>query len=362
MLDRSAKELRVTLTARPLRLAFYLEEADPHEITQVVLYNCTVWGGIYNPIIIRRGRTNKELQGLLALFDPDLCVGVSGDVLAKADVPHHRMVDFGWLRASTKTVGCDISVVVRHLFETRFRFQQRYPARALLLDKGASKNLCDVVYFGGFPNGKPQEYAENYQTVFEPKTIQGLGGWKLKDSPARALSPLAVTAYRLRTRAKFHYRPMIFVFNGEDPEDCVDFWNLRALGLSVFGLPVQCVSNWRSSLPRYVAPYTAGWTCKDAPELAVYKSRRIKKTEFLRTANHIESVVNGVGILRNISFPRLASPEYWHSDNVGPNTISSLSQDLEIHLGGAMLRWRSIAPQFAQGRTFPYGILWANDV
>lgn len=358
----SIKDFTVTVTVRPLRLSFYLEKTDPEKIAKIVRHCCTLWGGIYNPIIIQGKRSKTELDGLLALFDPDLCVAMDSRVLYKANVPEHRMVQFGQIGKSDQTIGCDISSVLKHLFETRFRFEQRYPPRVLTLDERASNHLCDIVYFGAFPREKGLTYAKNYRTVFQPHKITGLTDWKYKESPANYLSPVTLTRYQIRARSKFHFYPVVFIFDGENAEDCVDFWNLRAAGLSVFGLPVECLESWASKLPDFLLPYAVPWTRGDNRKLLIQKSRNVPQPKFLDEVKLIESLLRGIEVIRNTSFPRLHKPEYWSSDQCGTTMISSRSRDLEITSRDSTLRWQSLAPEFAEGRSFGFGLLWANDV
>jgi len=361
-LNQTAKDFTVRLTVRPLRLAFYLKKPDPEKIAKIVKYCCSVWGGIYNPIIVTNERSNSELAGLLALFDPDLGVGMDNEVLYKANVPEHRMAQFAQLGKRGQLVGCDISLVLAHLFETRFRFEQRYPPKALILDEHGSSLLSNIVYFGTFPRPKGMSYGMDYQTVFQPRKISGLGNWKAKESPLDYLSPIALTRYHIRARAKFYFCPIVFLFDGEAQEDCLDFWNLRALGLPVFGLPLECVDPWRLNLASYLEPYATPWVRGESRQLLIQKSRKLSESKFSYGCSAIESVLKGIQAVRGIGFPRLGKPEYWYSDHCGPTDISSRSADLEIPLHNQSLRWRSLDPEFAEGRAVGFGLLWANDV
>ena len=78
--------------ARPTRLAFVLDKPDYDQLKTVFARACTLWGGIFNPIVILDDATRKTtgqhyqygvepyLQtraDLLKAFDPDLLIRYS---------------------------------------------------------------------------------------------------------------------------------------------------------------------------------------------------------------------------------------------------------------------------------------------
>ncbi|MGH7485922.1 MAG: hypothetical protein ACREMY_10035, partial [bacterium] len=84
--------LQVFCDVRPARIAFVVARADEQELRNIFQLNATLWGGIYNPIVVLDGsgqarvgdhetfgRTTHEdeILWMLKEFDPDVLIAYS---------------------------------------------------------------------------------------------------------------------------------------------------------------------------------------------------------------------------------------------------------------------------------------------
>ena len=85
--------------ARPTRLAFIIDKPDHDQLNAVFARACTLWGGVFNPIVILDDSTRKaagvhyttypgdpylKLQAeMLEAFDPDLPISYADGDLPK---------------------------------------------------------------------------------------------------------------------------------------------------------------------------------------------------------------------------------------------------------------------------------------
>ncbi len=69
----------VTIRNRPVRVGFVVNRnIDPNTFNELILYNCQLWGGIYNAFVPTDGSSIREdWWRLLYFHDPDIlyCVG-----------------------------------------------------------------------------------------------------------------------------------------------------------------------------------------------------------------------------------------------------------------------------------------------
>src|SRR5271166_379100 len=93
----AATTIEAQCNARPTRLAFILSKPDHDQLNAIFARASTLWGGLFNPIVILDDSTRKtagvhyatypgdpylKLQAdLLKAFDPDLLITYSGSDL-----------------------------------------------------------------------------------------------------------------------------------------------------------------------------------------------------------------------------------------------------------------------------------------
>jgi len=112
--------LKHAANARPTRLAFILPNPDHNLLLSVIARATSLWGGIFNPIVILDDSTRKtsgvhytmlppdpymQIQAdMLRAFDPDLLVNYSNDPLP----PELKHGSIGRFRPAASTGGRSI--------------------------------------------------------------------------------------------------------------------------------------------------------------------------------------------------------------------------------------------------------------
>jgi hypothetical protein len=245
--------------ARPTRLAFILPNSDRNLLFNVFARATSLWGGLFNPIVILDDSTRKTAgmhyttlppdpyltiqSDMLKAFDPDLLINYSSDPLPpELKVWQHRTfpadgLDWRPLNTNVRSYFVDIFPILNDLWDEEFkgiaspRFTLKFVEKA-----EAEKSLFLAARFGLYSSDEYYEFLRKnfdagtlvYDTAFRstgwPGNFQGLPGF--------------TALYCRPTRQRIHSHAF-FLLNPEDPFDVVEYWNLRASGTYLFPLTPQ---------------------------------------------------------------------------------------------------------------------------
>ena len=224
--------------------------------------NTCLWGGVFNPIVpmihripawwsrdrfsIRSAR--QVVDGYLDFFEPDYLVEAEAGLGNGLGFAKDRVIQLGDVlsregQRHPSGVGQDVFDLYRSLYRTEFQFARRdqhniVDARP---ERVQDEALCACV-FGGFPTDADRTYfAQAFQDAFDPvhETIRGDRWADLFKSGFTS----ALRIGREEIRPSYHDSndPALFVMDGRDPRDLLDFWNLRAVYRSVVPIPLQWI-------------------------------------------------------------------------------------------------------------------------
>lgn len=245
--------------ARPTRLAFVLPNSDRNLLFSVVARATSLWGGLFNPIVILDDSMRKtagvhytllpldpylKIQSdMLKAFDPDLLITYSADPLPpELKAWQHRTfpadrLDWRPMNRDLKSYFVDIFPIIDDLWEKEFkgvanpRFTLKFVERA-----EADKSLFLAARFGLYSS---DEYYEFLRKNFNAETLVYDAAFRSTRWPGDFQSLLGLTAAYCRpTRQRVHSHAF-FLLNPEEPFDVVDYWNLRASGTYLFPLTLQ---------------------------------------------------------------------------------------------------------------------------
>ncbi|NEJ23956.1 hypothetical protein GR247_27920 [Rhizobium leguminosarum] len=237
---------RVDVVYRPLRIGFALISDDHASFRKAVKLCNAFWGGSYNPIL---PVDRPEAAALVELFLPDFLVPFGDDPAISAFVarfPHLKNPLFSeelFVPASHGRDGeanlLDIQNLIVRLRDT--------PDWKRFLDDGVrvprwapNDPLADafLAQFGDYP--EPEEIGIDYGQIVSEVT----GALNI-DIPLGGSVPSEILNHpRIAHLTKFglapHYtseanwiRPGLYVGNASNGADLVNFWNLRACGISL---------------------------------------------------------------------------------------------------------------------------------
>ena len=242
--------------ARPTRLAFILSKPNHDQLNMIFARASTLWGGLFNPIVILDDSTRKttgvhytafpsdpyleDRSGLLKAFDPDLLITYSAEELPHQLVPwKHRSfpstkLDWAPRGKNVESYFVDIFPVLNDLWDKEFkgadnpRFKIRYVEKS-----EADKSLFLAARFGVY--GSP-DYYEFLRKNFKAEPVAYDAGFRGMHWPGDFQSILGLTAHYCRVSRQPLHSHAFFLLNPDDPFDVVDYWNLRATGMYILPL------------------------------------------------------------------------------------------------------------------------------
>lgn len=257
--------------SRPIRFGFLLKGfSDPVALNSAVQINTALWGGRYNPIIpvLRRkpnwwrdtSLTGPDItQKYLAAFEPDYVLADNPQLFETLDFPADRQMTLGDFTNADETLfthGIPVMELYRHLYEDRYRFEQRHPADAIIPnpDPTAAPRLVTTA-LGQVSKEDFSPVREAFSFVFDATETTVTSDNFYDILTGRTLAPLQTGSFEFRVRrlGKGHSSwPTFFLMSGTSTRDLVDYWNLRAFGLRILPVPIDWISEARSQLTSFI--------------------------------------------------------------------------------------------------------------
>jgi hypothetical protein len=245
--------------ARPTRLAFILPNPDHNLLLSVIARATSLWGGIFNPIIILDDSTRKtsgvhytmlppdpymQIQAdMLRAFDPDLLVNYSNDPLPPELKPwQHRTfpassLDWRPLNRDVMPYFVDVFPIFDELWNKEFKGITNSRFKIKFVEKAESeKSLFLAARFGLY---RSDDYYEFLRKNFNAETLAYDSAFRSSRWPGDFQSILGFTGSHCRPTRQHVDSHAYFLLNPADPFDVVDYWNLRASGTYLFPLTLQ---------------------------------------------------------------------------------------------------------------------------
>ncbi len=230
--------------------------------------------------------------------------------------------------------------VLDDLHEREFKFVRKHPVQCVIPAAGdAAMGNFVAAAFGGIPAADGSGLGEALAGALGAERV--LIGPDNYGALSRCFSPLRVGMWRTRMfRRHWSDEPTLMLLDGTDVRDLIDFWNLRAVGWDVLGLPTTwaadpAVQEWCG---RFVAKHHGPHRLN--PQLTVYttllKGRSIDQATF----DALRPQLNGglrEGLVAQTWYPRFASDWSRRSDHLqrcvleaGESRIESASAEIAI--------------------------------
>lgn len=245
------EEFRVSVErrVRPFRFAFVVDPDDVETVRRAFEINTYLWGGRLNPIIPlyqelpvgwpshlpRRKRPSPidVAQGYIKTFEPDYLVELADDMGKNLSFPDRFIVKEKDITYSDGTLGLTVRRVFNHEYSETYRFLQKDPFEAAFpVFKGL--DLLSAATFGCYKS-EDDPARRHFEQAFSPvhEVIDRKSYWNFVRRPR--LSPLLAGLSQLHRG--YYTRLNFFLCNPSSIQDLIDFWNLRALGWTMFPLP-----------------------------------------------------------------------------------------------------------------------------
>ena len=250
----------VTLTLRPIKLAFLVELFDKKAIHSAIEINSLLWGGAYNPIIpvFRRkpknwdwpitipGNQGDIVLGYLDAYYPDFVVPLGDCANRKWDVVHRNLLRMEDVlskpdESSTSLYGIGVLEILNSIYADEFRFKRAEPLNIVFPRISRKHSLFLECFFGTLPRAVDdtvgQRYGSRLQIQWPAVSIRD---FHLYLGP-EFLFPRRISMWKIRgiRHDIFRRDPCVFLLDATKPLDVIDYWNLRAIGWDVLPVPIQ---------------------------------------------------------------------------------------------------------------------------
>jgi hypothetical protein len=254
--------------ARPTRLAFILPKPDRDLLLNVISRATTLWGGIFNPIIILDDATRvargvhyemlppqpylERQDDILRSFDPDILVNYSDDPLPDAlkhfqhrTYPAARLDWNPWGREEMSYF-VDVYPILDEVWDREFKGNQSPRIKLRFLEKAASEaSLFLAARYGMYSNDDTYEFLTKN---FAAEAFTYDAEFKTALKPGAFHSPLSVTGFHCITRRQHVHSHAFFLLHPEDPFDVMEYWNLRAAGMALLPFTLEDFREFENSI------------------------------------------------------------------------------------------------------------------
>lgn len=247
---------------RPLKFAFLVNPNDSKAIDRAIEINSTLWGGSYNPIIptfkklpsswkkpgLAFGYTSKTiLKGYIEAFNPDFLVPLGE--CKKMDLKDfsQEIIDDKSLNIeiqnATPDYGIGIFEVLQGFFEKELKFKRKYPIDLIYPLLPKKRNLFFKSIFGIPPKDIAEILEKNWKEALDWREVDITLENYSTNLASFNLRKLLGFQIEASNNSGWHRGQCVFLMDADSNQDIIDYWNLRAMGWSVFPIPIQSVQH-----------------------------------------------------------------------------------------------------------------------
>lgn len=377
----AAHPVTIHRKVRPLRFVYFVPPGDKKLLWEVIKVNTGLWGGRYNAILPAFTRAPKcwgdtlgmpaakeILRGYLDAFEPDYVVVEDSGGLSKLDIPEESIIKMSDVIGDGKSdSGYGLSAVhlYRNLYEKEFQYVRRHPEKAIMPRIADRKfSLFAAACFGDFRSSSLEGY---YREIFEAKSLGVTKDNLLDVFTGRDITPLRIASSNLDVRRQaWNSGPTLFYMDAFSLVDIADFWNLRALGWSIFPIPKQWADGMIGGCRQFVLDNHR--PLRNNPDIfsytSVLKSRNVEGKDvedFFRAINPKGKPGRHLASLQTW-FPRIWESWAREKDGTIRCNLSAEESKTECLSDSGVINFKTVSPEFAadlQGFGSPK---WANVI
>lgn len=375
-------KLSATVRLRPIRIAFLVEPTDIASIKRIVRLNSCLWGGIYNPIIpvfeqlpLRWARDTHEGgleigKGYLRFFEPDVVVEAK-EKMAESLGWHE--IDQSWRTARRITLnefvaagshgqrpalhcGLEVTSAYQASYDEAYRFTARHPREVALIDPDNSGDGFLEICAGAFPKGELLgNVSPFFEAAFSPRKFDNTAKSYLEVIAGSMPTPLSVGAHSIEASFSDWKDGTVFVFDPEDGQDIIDFWNLRLFQRDVVPAHVgwlsECRQFLRGVIERTYRPIPGNpHGTKFQATLEFARSISEERAKEL-TQQHFSGLTSGSLVVKHWYDPIWRTSPANHGPRYRRALLNAGQRDVEVEyeVGQAAIGFDGVAPEFDSG-------------
>ena len=364
---------------RPIKLAFLVNPEDRVSLQQAIEINTFLWGGVYNPIIptykelpaewqdapfLRSPSPQELVSGYLDNFDPDYVVPMGECVDYTPDMDDlNKITDVSEILESVDTddaptYGIGLFEVLSYFFEKELKFRRKYPLDICVPQFSGNFDLFFASVFGKLP--------ESINTIFWERVANHLEAKKIDCSASNYVELLEFPLFlrrmtRLYLTHSGNYEECVYFLDATKPIDIIDYWNLRAIGWKVFGVPKQFSQDdiVQKTVQRIIeekyAYYDQPMKDQFYRPITLLKSRSVSEDEQRQfedslgiSLSDIPNKDKGPKYRPQRMYPRIWDEWARSHDHVECCEIKSDTAEHDISTNEATIRVKTLAPKFSR--------------
>lgn len=372
--------LTARCNARPTRLAFVLPTPDRDTLFAVIARATSLWGGIYNPVIILDGSTRTvhgqqeertsagdyldSQAAILKAFDPDLLFNFSPEPLPEQlGEFQHRTNPAD--RLDTMSYGSELVSefvevwpVLHEFWEQEFKFSAKPPVNVRFSEKAeAEKSLLLAARFGIYSNDDSYEFLRER---FGATSFTYDAAFKSAMKGGEFRTPIGFTSHHCFQQRQSIFSHAYFLMDPENVFDVVDYWNLRAAGMILVALTLADYKDFEPLIREFGAAAAYPINERVTNHVTLIKGRSITEDEVKVVADWIRSL----DFLKEFStmgwVPRFNMNYYGVGNEIDVRTIKAFeSSPVAVLTDGYGL---IEGPTIPFMRDEPWGQRWSMDM
>ena len=361
------KTANVKQTLRPVKIGILINPFDENSLLKAIEINTFLWGGCFNPIIPfypekpehwknhekypgRIPSPEEVVQGYLNRYDPDfiLPININNDLLSKINLGDREVISsrdiFEGYKKGYPNYGIGLFENLNHFIEKEYKFKRRKEINFALPDSTSIDNLFVASCFGYIANENLEIFNKYFKNILKVKAEQIDYSSYIKFLNPNYYFLRFLTEYNLKPFFSSYLSDVIFYFDAENPEDIIDYINLRAIVRAVFPIPIQSSSNvhLNKALQEFI---NQNYYLKNKNGVynraSLVKSRNISEEEFKNFIDKYEITDSKGKLMHQFWFPKL----YKNFDEYNPMVMDHINT-VELDIDE---KWQEV---FIQGSDF----------
>jgi hypothetical protein len=358
---------------RPLRLTMLVSGDQATQMERAFELNCSLWGGILNPIVALETDPDT-ISDVLSASQSDYLVNLSGNPLPQGirSIASNYILDEKGLHGLLQDHpdgrhsfmrALDVAPLLRwyrSLWYTRLPAgnSSRSANHFLPVAEGSEWESYSILVYGRYPDDFTTDFSRLFQSATLAQHISIPIEKVSSVHPIRDVTPLNFTLYGISAYSSPFWTDftthVLYVGDAQDPTDWLAFWNLRAFGMRILFVPVSHIAPFATLIRDH---FEAGHYPLSE---TVYNHTLIQKSPSLSSAIFTEAVDEirmynpadyELHVSEDLPEFRLASRP-WMGESYGPPsleapTVTAAEQFDLVQLIDERIQFRLIEPPFA---------------
>ena len=355
----------VNVKLRPIKLAFLVNPNDKKSLLKAIEINTFLWGGTYNPIIPTYKRISPKwkvslfdspsaksvVSGYLDNFDPDYVVPMGKCTDYPLNIGYREKIeDVSEIlapvdRRGVPNYGIGLFEVLTYLFREEFRFQPTDTQDVCIPHFGSQFDTFFSSIFGTLPENIGVIFWENFAKRLEAQKMDCSASSYTEFFNPQKLFFRRMTMYDLGSRGR-QGKPRIFFLDATKPLDIMDYWNLRAVGWTVFPVPKQFTKSDKTKIPLLDFIKEKWLPRTSSPEIyrrtTILKSRSISEDEH---RNFLDSLEESK-VVSQTWYPRIWDEAERKTDHVESCELIANKVEQDVSSEQEPIRFKTLIPKF----------------